>query len=158
MRIPVSQFIDEIRKISSLSPEEASLGTNGIKTKIKASKVILEKVTGIKSAQIPLLEGISKKEATLISIELEEMLSLFNLFFGFPKKLPGHLRYGFFYQNWGKEIFLSENDSSYLEICNYNIDQCPFPCYCKICEEISERIKMDEHLQRGGFEEVDEIS
>jgi hypothetical protein len=116
----------------------------------------LEQYTQLQQSVFPETELLRQKDMKKVMKSIENMLERLGLSIGFPKSLPLKLRYSFLRSVWSSGT-LAITSEGVVEVCNYNIDDCPFPGYCKTCEEMVSRIKLDEHLQRGGFDEVDEI-
>lgn len=153
----INRFVDEIQKLISCDNLESNISCSENEINIgRFQGLSLEKLTGLPYSFFPASGQIKPRELKSNVTSLENLLNGFGLSFAFPVNLPLDLKYGFISSVWTFEN-LSISTDGLIDVCNYNQEACPFPEYCQLCEEMSEQIKIDEHLRRGGFDEVDEI-
>ena len=60
-----------------------------------------------------------------------------------------HLRYPFLYGLWDEEHVPLSFGENHIEFCSYEPENCPFPGYCSICNEINAQMKFDEDHDSG---------
>jgi len=158
MKQEISVFINKIEEFILLHKAHNQCFVEKSQNAFSFGKVInLERCTKLLKTSFIDPELLSKKDLKKVIGSLETMLECLGLSVGFPRSLPPNMKYSFLFSVWSSGN-LALTSEGIIEVCNYNIDECPFPGYCKTCEEISSRIRMDQYLQRGGFDEVDEIS
>ncbi len=152
MNIRKSGHVETIRKLGEIfRKNERSLIS-------RETPFSLKVLSGIDKEELPPPDKMYKKDSRLLFNEIGKLLDSSHVTIRFPKKLPDHTKYSFLYNQWENPFLTQSVDIEYTELCNYNHDECPFPNYCTLCEDIAEQILIDERIQRGGYEEVDEIN
>ncbi|MFW6310099.1 MAG: hypothetical protein ACOC1D_03270 [Prolixibacteraceae bacterium] len=115
---------------------------------IYGEKEPVEKITGIKVGSLPPEERLTTKQQEVLAIELEKLLNYFNFRFEFPENLPVHMRYPWLRNFWQEERVALSFGESYVGLCDYDEENCPFPGYCTGCadfaKEEEEGIKADD--------------
>lgn len=115
---------------------------------IYGEKEPVETITGIKAELLPPEKKLTTKQQEILAIELEKLLNYFNFYFEFPEKLPLHLRYPFLRNFWQEEKVALSFGESYVEMCDFDEKNCPFPGYCSGCadfaKEEEEGVKADD--------------
>ncbi len=101
-------------------------------------------ITGIDFILLPPPEKLTTEQQRVLSVELEKLLLQFHFELDFPKNYPAHLRYPFIKKFWEENHTALTFGASHIEFCSYEIENCPFPGYCKTCEEIDAQMKHDE--------------
>lgn len=107
-------------------------------------KESISSITGIETHFLPPPEKLSKKQRELLSKELEKLLLIHHFELDFPRKYPHHLRYSFIRNFWDEEHVAMSFGTSHIEFCDYDKEKCPFPGYCKTCDEVEAQMKYDE--------------
>jgi len=107
-------------------------------------KESISSITGIETHFLPPPEKLTKKQKELLSKELEKLLSIHHFELDFPRKYPHHLRYSFIRNFWDEEHVAMSFGTSHIEFCEYEKEKCPFPGYCKTCDEVEAQMKFDE--------------
>ncbi len=158
MKQEISVFIDKIEE-SILCSKAQNLDFQKLTQGVFPFKktLILERCTKLPQSAFVKPELLKKNDLEKVMARLEILLEHLGLSVGFPRSLPLKLKYSFLFSIWASGT-VAFNSEGIIEVCNYNIEACPFPGFCRTCEEMASRIRMDEQLQRGGFDEVDEIS
>jgi len=114
---------------------------------IYGQKEKISAITGIRKELLPPPDLLNIEQAELIATELEKMLNVFNFFPDFPEDFPAHLRYPFLINIWENEYVPLSFGELHIELCSYDANECPFPGYCKICNEITAQMEADENPQ-----------
>ena len=96
----------------------------------------IKKITGIIPEQLPPPEKLSKEQMARLADELEHFLGKFHFYLVFPSNYPMNLRYPFIRDFWSEEHVWLQGGQNHIEFCSYIEEECPFPGYCTICEEI----------------------
>lgn len=91
--------------------------------------------TGIKKAQLPPPDQLSKSQKSKVAIELISLLERYHFIPVFPENLPDHIKYKFIYKIWDESHPHTFVGDSYYEFCDYDEENCPFPEYCNSCSE-----------------------
>jgi len=111
-------------------------------------------ITGIDFNFLPPPEKLTSEQQALLATELENLLQHFHFHLDFPQKLPYNLRYPFIRKFWKEKHVALSFGTSHIEFCDYEVENCPFPGYCKTCEEIAAQMKFDEGQVDGN--DIDE--
>lgn len=113
----------------------------------------VSQITGISQGQLPLPEKLSQEQQALLATELEKLLQYFHFTLDFPDKFPAHLRYPFIRDFWTESHVPLSFGENHIEFCDYEDENCPFPGYCSICDEVSAQMKYDEeHSSKTNLE------
>lgn len=105
----------------------------------------ISSITGIGRELLPPIDKLNPEQAGLLASELEKLLKVFNFYPDFPKDYPVHFRYPLLYDLWNKKYVPLSFGESHIEFCSYDVKECPFPGYCKTCEEVALQMELDEH-------------
>lgn len=115
----------------------------------------ISKITGIDTELLPDFDQLSIDEQSLLAKELENFLKFFNFYLDFPKNFPEHLRYPFIKDFWSENHVPLSFGENHIEFCEYDDEFCPFPGYCKTCEEIEAQMKFDEEQHKKNSKNID---
>lgn len=145
----IDQFIEDIREIAEnmevvLAEEDEPVTDDesfyrhieNVEKFLYSDPVPVEKITGIMPEQLPPPERLSNKQMAQLAVVLEEFLDNFHFSLAFPHNYPMNLRYPFIRDFWSEEHVWLQGGQNHIEFCNYIEEECPFPGYCTICEEI----------------------
>jgi hypothetical protein len=116
---------------------------------VYGKKKKISKITGIESNALPPPRKLTDSQKALLAVELERMLQVFHFYLDFPESYPAHLRYRFIRKLWNKKHVPLSFGENHIEFCDYDESNCPFPGYCKTCEEVSAQMKFDEEEMKG---------
>ncbi|MCD6355458.1 MAG: hypothetical protein J7L95_07910 [Prolixibacteraceae bacterium] len=167
----IEQLVGDIRRASwNLKPprevwSDANLNDKGemedmsyVEQYIYGEKEPVSQFTGIEQHELPPPEKLTEKEQATLAVELERMLQNFHFHLDFPSGFPAALRYPFIRKFWDEEHVVLSFGESHIEFCEYEEENCPFPGYCNICNEIKEQEKFDqEQLRKNkGLEGMDD--
>jgi hypothetical protein len=97
----------------------------------------LSVITGIEKYTLPPPEKLTPSQCEILASELTDLLLFFHLVPDFPLSFPLHLQYAFLRNLWDNEYVELPFGENHIEFCNYNESECPFPGYCKICDEVA---------------------
>lgn len=155
MKRYVDQLIEDLHQITSnlelLSFEEADAEDKmdfSQVDKFERNEVTpVSQITGIQQAQLPPVEMLNEEQQALLATELEEMLYWFHFKLEFPHDYPNYLRYPFIRKLWGEEQVSVTDGTIHIDFCDYQEENCPFPCYCSICSDNDWEIKKEDGLQ-----------
>lgn len=91
----------------------------------------LSEILRIEKIVLPPLEKLTLAQAGLLSEEMTTLLGAYHFVPVFPENLPGDIRYRVLRDNWESEqVYVGAGDS-YIEFCQYEPKECPFPSkYC----------------------------
>ena len=105
-------------------------------------------ITRIGCELLPPPEKLTTDQQELLASKLENLLQLFHFYLDFPQNYPVHLRYPFIRNFWNEKHVSLSFGESHIEFCDFEEENCPFPGYCKTCQEITEQIKYDEEIEK----------
>jgi hypothetical protein len=110
---------------------------------VYGEEIPVAQITGIDAACLPPPEMLTEEQKALLSGELEKMLEVFHFIMDFPRNYPMHSRYSFIRNFWNEKHVLMSFGESHIEFCDYDLNECPFPGYCDICDEVARQMKYD---------------
>lgn len=105
---------------------------------------LISEITRIDYELLPHAELLKTEEQAVLALKLEHLLECYNFKLDFPELYPAHLRYQFIKDIWNEEHVPLSFGENHIEFCEHDEEFCPFPGYCKICEEVAEEMKYDE--------------
>jgi hypothetical protein len=107
----------------------------------------ISEITGIEQELLPLANQLTEPQQALLASELEKLLNVFHFFPDFPGDYPLNLHYPFLRKIWSESHVPLSFGENHIEFCNYEEENCPFPGYCKSCEEFKAQMKADEEME-----------
>lgn len=107
----------------------------------------IEDITKIKQLSLPPVEKLSIEQQSMLAIELERLLQHHNFYLEFPKDLPAHLKYPVIFNFWKEKHVAVSFGENCIELCEMEKDICPFPGYCKTCDEVAAQMRYDEEIE-----------
>lgn len=116
---------------------------------VYGKKKKISEITGIETCMLPPPRKLSDEQKALLASELVKMLEVFHFYPDFPAGFPDHLKYPFIRKLWNKKHVPLSFGENHIEFCDYDETNCPFPGYCKTCEEVSAQMKFDEEQCKG---------
>ncbi|MBI9064868.1 MAG: hypothetical protein JEZ14_22975 [Marinilabiliaceae bacterium] len=115
----------------------------------------LSQITGIQREQLPNADLLTPEQAASLTKELEALLLHHNFVPDFPESFPMAQRYPFLLTIWTNEYVELSFGEYHIEFCDLEEDNCPFPGYCTICNEVAQQMKYDEETGTKTTEEDD---
>lgn len=116
----------------------------------------ISEITGIEDENLPHFDLLSVEQQSLLAKELENLLQCFHFHLDFPENFPEHLRYPFIKDFWSENHVPLSFGENHIEFCEHNEEFCPFPGYCKTCEEIEAQMKFDEEQHEKNTKNADD--
>jgi len=98
-------------------------------------------VTTIETSKLPPPGKLTDDQKGRLSRELEMLLKHFSFVLDFPEEYPDHLKYPFIRDFWDEEHVPLSFGENHIELCDVEIEYCPFPGYCTFCQEFEEEEK-----------------
>ena len=96
---------------------------------------------GIDKANFPPAEKLSKDELKLMVKEIIQLWNAYNFDAVLPEGVPDELAYKALVNNFDQPVVWVSEGTCGIEFCEYDEDNCPFPGYCNLCKEFSEKTK-----------------
>jgi len=115
----------------------------------EGEKEPIEDITGINHHLLPSVEKLSVAQQTILAKELEHLLQHYNFYLDFPKDLPTYLKYPVIINFWKESHVAVSFGENHIELCDMEKENCPFPGYCKTCDEVAAQMKHDEETETG---------
>lgn len=115
-------------------------------------------ITGIETDWLPLDETLTHKDKVVLVNELEALLAHYNFYPDFPEGYPDDKKYSHLRNIWDDEHVLVSFGASHIEMCEFDVNTCPFVGYCNICEQIAKEIRespqtgYDDDIIKGLFD------
>lgn len=104
----------------------------------------LSEIFGIEKIYLPNDKKLTDKQVEILAGETEKLWNAYHFYPDFPERLPSRSRYRKMREYWDdKQVFIGAGEV-YIEFCDYEEANCPFPGYCKTCEEISVEFEHDQ--------------
>ncbi|MFH2141480.1 MAG: hypothetical protein ABIJ97_03590 [Bacteroidota bacterium] len=115
----------------------------------------LSEIFGIEKICLPDDEKLTDEQVDILANEAEKLWNAYHFYPDFPKTLPARLRYRKLREYWDdKQVFVGVGEI-HVEFCDYEEENCPFPGYCKTCEEIARQMEYDELTNTGDSKNFD---
>ena len=162
----ITQLIEDLHEIAQIthpSGKTAEETVHDDKTFLKhledienylhGEELPISEITGILPEQLPPPGKLNKSQQAQLSVELESFLAYFHFVLDFPQNYPSHSCYPFIKKFWTEKHSPMRIGFSYIEFCEYDKANCPFPGYCTTCDEFEIE---DKHLDMGKFEGLNE--
>lgn len=119
----------------------------------------ISSITGIETDWLPMDETLTFKEKVLLVHELEALLAHYNFYPDFPEGYPDDKKYSHLRNIWDDEHVLISFGESHIDMCDFDINTCPFVGYCSICEQVAKearegpKIAFDDDFMKGLFDD-----
>jgi hypothetical protein len=107
-------------------------------------------ITGILTDLLPLAGTLTNEEKVLLVNELIAVLAHYNFYPDFPEGYPDDKKYSHLRAIWDDEHVQVSFGESHIEMCDFNIEKCPFVGYCNICEEMA---KESRRIPETGYDD-----
>lgn len=91
-------------------------------------------LTGISEEKLPDAALLSENQLEKLVPGLTDLLHHYQFFPVFPEQLPARLKYEFLRNNWNSFRVPLLDYQLHHEFCEYKKEACPFPDYCRICD------------------------
>ncbi len=104
----------------------------------------ISSITGIEFERLPWVEELDLDQQGRLASELEKLLDYFHFKLEFPTGYPAHLRYPFIKKFWEESHVPLSFGTNHIEFCEQEKEDCPFPGFCTICDDVEAQLKHDE--------------
>lgn len=108
----------------------------------------LSQITGIDTHFLPPPERLTPHQKETLASEIEALLLHFNFEADFPRSLPQREKYPFLRELWDQKFTEVSFGTIHIEFCEYDLESCPFPEHCKVCEEMIIQMKQEEEEEK----------
>jgi len=108
----------------------------------------LEEIVGIPQAAFPPEHLLSLQEKATLARSMEDLLNSWGFYPDFPESLPRHMRYKHLRSIWKHEHAYTGMGVNYIDVCNFDENNCPFPHHCDMCNKIREQEKLYNELMK----------
>ncbi len=165
MKRYIEQLVDDLRKaaenaphlknvIQNLSPdEEFDRNIEDVERFVRGENEKLSDILGIPLIMLPLEDKLSDQQVELIVNELINLLNAWNFYPDFPENVPDKLKYKALLGVWESEQTYMRSGHMHIEFCDYDRENCPFPGYCRSCDDFSSEIDdmedFDQEMEDG---------
>ena len=109
----------------------------------------IEEIVGIPRAAFPPGQLLTIEEKAELSEAMEGLLKAWNFYPDFPPRVPKHMRYKTLKQIWNSKQVYVGMGVNYIDVCEFEESNCPFPNYCNMCEKIKEQEKLYNQLMQN---------
>lgn len=152
MNLYIEQLLEDIRLATEIAPkqensEEAFSNEDEPESYFEdvgryisgADEKKLSDILGIPLEVLPNPGKLTERQIGLITDELIKLLNAWNFYPDFPDGLPDHLKYKALLGIWENDFTQLSSGETHIEFCSYDQENCPFPGYCSVCNEIMEK-------------------
>jgi len=108
----------------------------------------LEEIVGIPQAAFPPEHLLNLREKATLARSMEDLLNSWGFYPDFPERLPRHMRYKHLRTIWKNEQAYTGMGVNYIDVCNFDENNCPFPHHCDMCDKIKEQEKLYHELMK----------
>ncbi|MBE0638840.1 MAG: hypothetical protein IH598_09995 [Bacteroidales bacterium] len=145
----VEQLIEDIRKAAANAPQpdddeteisdEEALARHfdDVEQYLHGEREKLSEIIGIPLNLLPSPGKLTKTQISKLTVELVRLLNVWNFYPDFPNNLPDHMKYAALLGIWESEQVYMNSGETHLEFCDYDPSDCPFPGYCKSCDDFN---------------------
>ena len=109
----------------------------------------LEQITGIPRNALPPGYLINEEDKEELSLLMEQLLNAWGFIPDFPGNFPIPKRYVFLRDIWNTSQVYIGSGPVYIDLCNFDENNCPFPEHCNMCDEIKEQEKFYNRLMNN---------
>jgi len=124
-------------------------------------KPIYANLPVLPNEKLPDSEMLSKNQRAVLAVELCNLLAFHHFHLDFPDNFPLDMQYPIIRKHWVESHVEVSFGTVHIDLCDFDIDNCPFPGYCNICEENDRQFEIDnrgaQEDQAVDFEEGDLI-
>lgn len=103
----------------------------------------IAEITGISYAELPDTDDLSEQQKETLAIALTQLLEHHHFQLDFPESYPMKLRYTVIRYFWMTDQVPLTYGMQTIELCKMEPENCPFPGYCKVCEEVAAQMEAD---------------
>ncbi len=149
----IGQFHESIKRVPhpSLRSKDFDLEDEGetedfqfVEQYMYGTSQPLSEIFGIEKIYLPNDEKLTDKQVEILACETEKLWDAYHFHPDFPEQLPSRLRYRKMREYWDDEQVFVGAGEIHIEFCDYEEANCPFPGYCKTCEEIAAQFEHDQ--------------
>lgn len=149
----------EIWELSEADPDDEidTEDLSYVEQCIYGEEIPISEITGIEAITLPPPEKLNDEQQTLLVVELEKLLLNYHFHLDFPTNYPLHLRYPFIRDLWSESHVPLSIGENHIEFCSYEEESCPFPGYCKTCEEVAFEMENGAKCPENNIFDPDEL-
>ncbi len=114
----------------------------------------IAEITGISWVALPEPDDLDEQNKETLATALTQLLDLHHFRLDFPDSYPVALRYGTIRDFWMSDQVPLTYGMQTIELCTMDPDDCPFPGYCNICDEVAAQMEAD-NSNAQGMDELD---
>lgn len=108
----------------------------------------LEEIVGIPQAAFPPEHLLNLQEKATLAQSMEDLLNSWGFYPDFPERLPQHMRYKHLRAMWKNVQAYTGMGVNYIDVCDLDESNCPFPHHCDMCDKIKEQEKLYKELMK----------
>jgi len=106
----------------------------------------LEQITNIPTNALPHPSFLTNEQKEELGRVMERLLNACGFIPDFPGSLPAYKRYKFLRAIWNTSHVYLGSGPVYIDMCEFDVNKCPFPDHCNMCEKIKEQEKLYNQL------------
>lgn len=143
----VEQLIEDIKTATSMAPDDPfeedeldemealEMELEEAERFVSGPQEKLADILGIPKNLLPAPERLNNDQKKSLNTVLIPLLKAFNFYPELPENLSEELIYKALYDIWNHEHVYMSSGHYYIEFCNYDEKDCPFPGFCDYCKE-----------------------
>jgi hypothetical protein len=161
MRPYIEDLIEEVKKAAREAHQKHAKPTDAQKeltgqyqncekrSYLYGNPATLEEITGIPANSLPPFYLLSDEHKAELSNAMEELLEAWGFIADFPENFPSTERYKLLRGIWTTHQVYIGTSYTYIEFCNFDRNNCPFPHHCNMCEEIDKQEELYNRLMNN---------
>lgn len=103
----------------------------------------VSEITDILWVELPEPDELDEQQKETLANALTQLLDHHHFRLDFPEYYPMALRYATIRDFWKTDQVPLTYGTQTIELCSMEADNCPFPGYCKVCEEVAAQMEAD---------------
>lgn len=149
----IEQLIEDLRKAAENAPHLNEIETNlttdeefarhieDVERYLHGEQEKLSEIIGVPLKMLPSADKLNKHQLRILTQELIKLLNDWNFYPDFPDNLPDDMKYKALLDVWESDQVYMSSGETHLEFCDYDPENCPFPGYCKSCENRNDELE-----------------
>lgn len=106
----------------------------------------IAEITGISWFELPEPDDLNEQQKETLAIALTQLLEHHNFQLDFPESYPMALRYALIRDFWMTDQVPLTYGMQTIELCSMEPENCPFPGYCTVCDEVAAQMTADSNI------------
>jgi hypothetical protein len=126
---------------------------------LEAPSEKLSVVLGVPLSEFPTEDKLNEQQMDALAGEMIKLMQAYNFYPTFPEDVPAKMLYTALLKQWESEVVFTANSAGIMDICNYDVDDCPFPGYCDVCanvdrdfEEMEDEFYDEDNYRENGID------